>query len=1034
MTPPPKPGVDSLLEHAEFVRGLARGLLGNTQDADDLAQDAWVAALKRPPEQEGGQIRGWFRKIVRNTGANRMRDARRREQHEQAAVREGAVRDPAVPAVDEILEREQVRRRVVEAVVSLPEPRRAVVLLRYFEGLSSTEIGNRLGRSPATVRGQLRDGLEMLRTRLDREHGGNRAAWTGPLAGLLNLPTKQTLVVASLAPVVRWLWIGAAAATVCGGIWFALGGDDPQPNSHLVADAPDDPVAAEPETTPSAADRATVVVELTATTEPSRWTCPAERGPATLHGRVVDRHTREPVAGAQVVCRSHHGRLRHGYDLVDDRNVRTAIWTAADGSFLFDQLPSGPYRLEFSDDTGRRARRDVVASAQRDEPITIGLDERHALYGHVIVEVSDPNGRPVLDANVELIGADQVHGPIGYRGAPSLTGKTDADGRCDLHAPGRLDSLFEGLVTVTAADGRVALERIARPEHGNSMPVLRVTLEPPGTIEGTLRADAVDAFDGLAVFAHPGLVYGNVYRSAEHLAKRATIEGDRFRIEGVPPGSYRIEVRGERGQRAVFEKRPPNAWVETGKTVEVDLQVAIGARVVGTVRTSDNRPLAGVRIRAHKASDSDGTVHVGLANVITHPDKLYDGFTAVTDAVGRYELVGLPPARYELRAALEGWSHGDAAVHASVEEVASVDLVLGPAGVLQGVANPGDLGIRPVNDPDSLVRTWISGDGSFTLPGIAAGEYEVGAWDYKTSSLLVSRVVEIEAHRTTWVDLRDMAVAHASGRVVADGQPVEGAAIAIGERIVATTGADGQFRARLRGTKNVRGSVAVDGLLVGKFRWRSLQLGENAVPDVDVSGPPLTLRALDEHGRPATASVRLWGGWPDYADEVVRRTNREGVVHFRIAPPEKFKLRVSFDSGVRVFERIEREAGDDPITVEVREHPHATARLHVVDTSGRPIVGLGISVAGNAKPGITDDPALVYKAREWTKYVRTDDNGVALFRGIRAGQMLFFVSGGMQDDFGYDPPGGFNSERPPGENVTRIAAGSTVDVRMTVTR
>ena len=63
--------------------------------------------------------------------------------------------DAVVPSPEHILEREQAREQLVRAVLSLDEPFRTVVLLRYYEELSASEIARRLAVPSATVRTRL---------------------------------------------------------------------------------------------------------------------------------------------------------------------------------------------------------------------------------------------------------------------------------------------------------------------------------------------------------------------------------------------------------------------------------------------------------------------------------------------------------------------------------------------------------------------------------------------------------------------------------------------------------------------------------------------------------------------------------------------------------------------------------------------------------------------------------------------------------------------------------------------------------------
>src|SRR5262245_12342233 len=180
-----------LFERAGWVRALARSLVADQDAADDAAQEAWLAALRWPPANRN--LRGWFATLIRNFARRARRAERRRRVREEVfAASENEL------SASELVARAELHRRVVEAVLALPEPYRATILLRFFEDLSPSAIARRLGIPSATVRSRLMRGLEQLRERLDREHGGDRRAW---MLGVARLATK-----------------GAGPALVIGGI------------------------------------------------------------------------------------------------------------------------------------------------------------------------------------------------------------------------------------------------------------------------------------------------------------------------------------------------------------------------------------------------------------------------------------------------------------------------------------------------------------------------------------------------------------------------------------------------------------------------------------------------------------------------------------------------------------------------------------------------------------------------------------------------------------------------------------------------
>ena len=55
----------ALLGQAGWTRRLARSLVSDVQLAEDLVQDAWVAALERPPDL-GRPVHGWFASVLRH--------------------------------------------------------------------------------------------------------------------------------------------------------------------------------------------------------------------------------------------------------------------------------------------------------------------------------------------------------------------------------------------------------------------------------------------------------------------------------------------------------------------------------------------------------------------------------------------------------------------------------------------------------------------------------------------------------------------------------------------------------------------------------------------------------------------------------------------------------------------------------------------------------------------------------------------------------------------------------------------------------
>ncbi|MBM4779766.1 MAG: RNA polymerase sigma factor [Archangiaceae bacterium] len=178
--------VSELLRHAEWVRVLATRLVRD--DRDDAVQELWLSAIKAPPDSER-PARPWLARVLQNAARKRFRDEAIRARNEALTPAE----HDAGP--EELVGRVQVQQRLVRHVLELEEPFRQTVLLRFFEGLSSAEIAERLQVPAGTVRWRLKEALDRLRVSLDTE---GREAWRLSVAPLV-LPTAGPWLTAGVA-------------------------------------------------------------------------------------------------------------------------------------------------------------------------------------------------------------------------------------------------------------------------------------------------------------------------------------------------------------------------------------------------------------------------------------------------------------------------------------------------------------------------------------------------------------------------------------------------------------------------------------------------------------------------------------------------------------------------------------------------------------------------------------------------------------------------------------------------------------------
>jgi len=168
-------------ENAGRMLAVARRLLRCESDAEDAVQEAFTQAYHALPRFEGHALLStWLHRIVVNACLIRLRKRKRRGEKsiEELLPRfqgDGHRMDVGEPwpadALAE-LEAREVRAAVRKAVDSLPERHRCVLLLRDIEGLSSEEVGERLGIRADAVKMRLHRAHQALRSLLDPQLAG----------------------------------------------------------------------------------------------------------------------------------------------------------------------------------------------------------------------------------------------------------------------------------------------------------------------------------------------------------------------------------------------------------------------------------------------------------------------------------------------------------------------------------------------------------------------------------------------------------------------------------------------------------------------------------------------------------------------------------------------------------------------------------------------------------------------------------------------------------------------------------------------
>ena len=150
--------------HGALAYRVALRLLGNHHDAEDIAQDALVAAWQQLPRfKASSSFTTWLYQIVTRKALNQITRTRATESLDLLGDIPDADSEPAQQT-----ERDLTVDAVTDAVTALPPPQRVAIVLRHFEGLSNAEIARITASTIPAVRSHLYRGRRTLSQTLEQ--------------------------------------------------------------------------------------------------------------------------------------------------------------------------------------------------------------------------------------------------------------------------------------------------------------------------------------------------------------------------------------------------------------------------------------------------------------------------------------------------------------------------------------------------------------------------------------------------------------------------------------------------------------------------------------------------------------------------------------------------------------------------------------------------------------------------------------------------------------------------------------------------
>ena len=199
------------------IYNYVRRMVGNDADASDLTQDIFAAAFQRRDSLDSERDPGaYLYRIATHAVYRHFRSRSRRLAREQSVAREDVEFEGVDPVTKEMQREEQ--RNVQESLAELPEELRGLLLLHYYNGLTTAEIARVLDKPRSTIRDRLRQALDSLSSALRR----NGHAVLIPQLEAIMRGTPPLEVPAALSQSLQELAATAPAVTASGSTASAL--------------------------------------------------------------------------------------------------------------------------------------------------------------------------------------------------------------------------------------------------------------------------------------------------------------------------------------------------------------------------------------------------------------------------------------------------------------------------------------------------------------------------------------------------------------------------------------------------------------------------------------------------------------------------------------------------------------------------------------------------------------------------------------------------------------------------------------------
>lgn len=153
----PADDIETLIHnHGNMLFRLCVMILGNASDAEDVIQETMIKYLQKAPKFENAEHeKAWLVKVSTNHCKDVLRFRRKHQMVDIGQVKEFV--------------KDESDREIIDALMTLPEKYKVVLLLHYVEGYSTKEIAEMIDKTTSAVKMRLQKGRTLLKEAYGKE-------------------------------------------------------------------------------------------------------------------------------------------------------------------------------------------------------------------------------------------------------------------------------------------------------------------------------------------------------------------------------------------------------------------------------------------------------------------------------------------------------------------------------------------------------------------------------------------------------------------------------------------------------------------------------------------------------------------------------------------------------------------------------------------------------------------------------------------------------------------------------------------------